>query len=304
MEQYVVLNKEVGETPLSAAEAFRATRPDLKDIPLSYAGRLDPMASGKLLVLIGEECKHQSEYHDLDKEYEFSVLFGITSDTQDVLGRLRALSDVVFASPTTPTPPSANTTSRAPEDSDQDSESVKPGLAALSALEERLIRVAREFVGPLTVPYPLFSAKTVQGKPLHMWTLERRLDEIEIPTRTSHIYELELINMISMFRQEIVKHALEKIETIPPVTDERKALGNDFRRVDVRNDWKAIATSESLPHEYHIATFRCVASSGSYMRTLATLIAEKLGTIGLAWHIHRTKIGTYDQTTGAWKFEY
>jgi tRNA U55 pseudouridine synthase TruB len=40
-----------------------------------------PMASGKLLVLLGEECKHQENYHSLDKEYEFSVLLGIGSDT-------------------------------------------------------------------------------------------------------------------------------------------------------------------------------------------------------------------------------
>jgi tRNA U55 pseudouridine synthase TruB len=33
------------------------------------------------------------------------------------------------------------------------------------------------------------------------------------------------------------------------------------------------------------------------MRTLATIIAEQLGTNGLAWHIHRTTIGTYNKNT-------
>jgi tRNA pseudouridine(55) synthase len=269
MEKYVVLEKAVGETPLSCAEAFRATRPDLAGIPLSYAGRLDPMASGKLLVLIGEECKHQTDYHGLDKEYEFSLLFGISSDTQDVLGRLQ-------------TTPLTNSTVNSTIDSDG------------------LIEVTDGLIGELTFPYPLFSAKTVKGKPLHMWTLEGRLNEIEIPTRTSTIYELELTDIETKPRQEVAAIALQKINTIPEVTDPRKALGADFRRKDVRADWQDVATDFPLPTEYTIAHFRCIASSGAYMRTLATIIAEKLDTTGLAYHIHRTKIGHYNKEKQYW----
>lgn len=305
MHKYVVLEKAVGETPLSCAERWRTTQPDLMGVPLSYAGRLDPMASGKLLVLIDEECKNQTTYHGLDKEYEFSVLFGISSDTQDILGRLRTSSGVAFASPTTPTPPYANTTTDAElDDSRQLSESVRLGLAARSALEESLSRVISELTGPFTFPYPLFSAKTVKGKPLHMWTLEGRLDEIEIPTRTSTIYELELTKIETKPRQEVAAIALQKINTIPEVTDPRKAIGADFRRKDVRADWQDVATDYSLPVEYIIAHFRCVASSGAYMRTLATIIAERLGTTGLAYHIHRTKIGHYNFENKNWDSEY
>jgi tRNA pseudouridine(55) synthase len=269
MQKYVVLEKEVGETPLSCAEKWRATQTDLTGIPLSYAGRLDPMASGKLLVLIGEECKHQTNYHGLDKEYEFSVLFGISSDTQDVLGRLQKT-------------PTANSTISGDD------------------LEEIIV----DLVGELTFSYPLFSAKTVQGKPLHMWTLEGRLDEIEIPTRTSIIYELELTNIETKPRQEVAAIALQKINTIPEVTDPRKALGADFRRKDVRADWQDVAADYTLPTEYTVAHFRCIASSGAYMRTLATIIAEKLGTTGLAYHIHRTKIGLFDEQNMTWTREY
>lgn len=265
MEKYVVLEKEVGETPLSCAEEFRATRLDLVGVPLSYAGRLDPMASGKLLVLIGEECKQQSDYHNLDKEYEFSVLFGISSDTQDVLGRLTPLTSV-------------------------------PDITE-NALEDTV----ESLIGEFTFPYPLFSAKTVKGKPLHMWTLEGRLDEIEIPTRTSTIYELALTDFKILPRQEIVATALQKINSFPEVTDPRKDLGKDFRRADIRIDWQELATDYSLPAEYSVATFRCICSSGAYMRTLATVIAEKCHTTGLAYHIHRTKIGHYNHNNQAWE---
>lgn len=286
MDKYVVLEKEIGETPLSCAERFRAMRPDLLDIPLSYAGRLDPMASGKLLVLIGDECKNQASYHKLDKEYEFSVLFGISSDTHDVLGRLQTVSSVsVF--------PEGGV--RVVDEANHDRG---------KAFESKLSSIANSLIGPLTFPYPLFSAKTVNGKPLHMWTLEGRLSEIEIPIRTSEIYELELTKIETKSRQEVAALALQKINTIPQVTDPRKALGNDFRREDVRADWQDIATDFSLPAEYTIAHFRCVASSGAYMRTLATIIGEKIGTTGLAWHIHRTRIGEYDGDSSKWTSLY
>lgn len=268
MDKYVVLEKLVGETPLSCAEAWRTTRPDLEGIPLSYAGRLDPMASGKLLVLIGEECKHQADYHGLDKEYEFSILFGIASDTHDVLGRLQT-----------------NTDNRAID-------------------EQQVAEVAKRLIGSFTFPYPLFSSKTVKGKPLHMWTLEGRLDEIEIPTRTSEIFELEVTNIEIKPRQEVAALALQKVNSIPEVTDPRKALGADFRRTDVRADWQEAAADYTLPPLYTIAHLRCVASSGAYMRTLATIIARELGTTGLAFHIHRTKIGHYNQEKQAWDQEY
>lgn len=266
MERYILLDKKVGETPLSCAEAWRANNPEYKDVSLAYAGRLDPMASGKLLILIGDECKNQTNYHGLDKGYEFSILFGIESDSLDVLGRL-----------STCTPPTS-----------------------LDDLE----KVATELTGNIELPYPRFSAKTVQGKPLHMWTLEGRLDEIEIPTKESTIYSLELDRIETLSKQDVVEQALAKVNSIPEVTDPKKALGNDFRRVDVRRDWSDVLKNEDLPNEYHIAHFTCLASSGTYMRTLASVIANKLNTCGLAWSIHRTYIGEYDHGSNSWIKEF
>lgn len=293
MEKYITLEKAVGETPLSCAEAYRATHPELAGIPMAYAGRLDPMASGKLLVLLGDECKVQEKYHGLDKEYEFSVLFGIASDTHDVLGRLESCEGRA----------AANTLS----------EGVRLGRAPRSVPEERVLAatlstVSQNLIGPIKLPYPHFSAKTVKNKPLHMWTLEGRLHEIEIPTKASTVYELELTKLETKSRAQVAAEARVKIDTIPPVTDLRKALGNDFRRVDVRKDWAEISSGNfgpvPLSDEYTIAHFRCVASSGTYMRSLADVISKKLDTCGLAWHIHRTKIGTFDIQTHSWTKEF
>ena len=82
----IILNKEVGETPLFVLEKFKRKNKFYGNKKLTYAGRLDPMAEGKLLVLVGKNCNKKEKYLDLDKEYEFEILMDFKSDTQDILG--------------------------------------------------------------------------------------------------------------------------------------------------------------------------------------------------------------------------
>lgn len=257
MRKYAVMEKAVGETPLQALTRYKAAHPELFDVRMAYAGRLDPMASGKLLILIGDECKRQREYHGLDKEYRFEVLFGVGSDTHDVLGLLSFAEHVP--------------TIRGPE----------------------LARIARDLSGTeLALPYPHFSSRTVQGKPLHMWTLEDRLDEIEIPVARTRIHSLALTSLETRTAETVYEAALAKIESIPQVTDERKALGADFRRVDVRTSWQEFLDTHR-GNRFPVASFTCICSSGTYMRSLAAHLGDLFKTPALAASIQRTEVGRY-----------
>lgn len=86
MEKVLKLYKNLGETPLECLERFRSENPEYANEKMTYAGRLDPMAEGLLIALVGEECKNKDVYLGLDKEYVFEVLFGFQSDTYDILG--------------------------------------------------------------------------------------------------------------------------------------------------------------------------------------------------------------------------
>lgn len=262
-EKYVLIEKKVGETPLQCLENWRLTRPDLANEPLAYAGRLDPMASGKLLILIGAECKNQEKYHNLDKSYTFEILFGVSSDSGDILGKVKE-------------------------------DSVRNFFA------EDLIIVLNNLVGEISLPYPIFSSRTVNNKPLHTWAMEDRLHEITIPLRTSTIYKLELKEQSTIKRKKLVEQALQKINSLPQVTDPRKSLGNDFRRPLVRTCWEEINKSGQPDDDFSVVTIDCVASSGTYMRTLAEIIPKKLGASGLAYAIHRSEIGHFSKETNSW----
>jgi len=239
--RYCVVGKRVGETPLQALARVRKALALPQDTKMAYAGRLDPMASGKLLILVGEECKRQDKYFNLDKEYIFEVLRGIKSDTGDILG---VVSE--FAS--------------------------KP-------ISPKALR------GTLTLPYPSFSSMNVLGKPLFQWSLEGRLNEITIPNATTEVYKLDKIDQYELNNTDLLKYVQDKISLLPKVDEETKELGKDFRRREVIKKWEEYLGQHK--HNFVIEKYKCVASSGTYMRTLA----EKLG--GLALSIHRTKIGKY-----------
>lgn len=258
MKKYVVLQKTVGETPLECAEAWRSTQANYTDTPLAYAGRLDPMASGSLLVLIGDECKKQRSYHNLDKSYTVQIVLGVRTDTGDVLG----IPDF-----STPLP--------------------------LQITRAQVSRALTRCTGAVEFPYPHYSSKTVHGKPLHTWALENRLDEIEIPTKQSTIYTNQLRAYSTITADTLYAYVTQKIESIPPVADTRKAIGNDFRRPDIRNAWKRWYQQYASDTAFPYVTIDCVVSSGTYMRTLAEVLAHELGTEGMALHIHRNAIGRY-----------
>lgn len=248
MMKKFMMDKKVGETPLQALERGRKNRRIPSSVPMAYAGRLDPMASGKLLILVGDECKRQKDYHALNKEYEIEILLGISSDTGDILGMTETHS---LTLPTT----------------------------------SEIRNVIASFVGPYTSPYPRFSSKTVDGKPLFQWTLEE--ENVEVPLQNGTIHSIAHKGIRAVSSDWLRRYVMNKIATLTPVTEESKALGRDFRKEEVREVWEKILAT---PAKYSVLKLRVRTSAGVYMRTLAQDIGNKLDTGALALSIRRTKI--------------
>jgi tRNA pseudouridine(55) synthase len=175
VERYVVVQKNEGETPLQTLERYRGLHPELMDVPMTYAGRLDPMASGALIILIGEECKKRDAYTAIDKEYEFEVLFGVSTDTGDILGIIR------------------------------DADVHTPDVASLSD-------VLRPDV--YLLPYPAFSSKTVGGTPLFQYALDGTLDTIEIPQTEMTIRSVTFLGAQEMKAEDIRNDVIRRLAKV------------------------------------------------------------------------------------------
>ncbi len=262
MKRYATIYKEVGETPLMALE--RLKREENIDAPASYAGRLDPMAEGKLLILLGEECKRQKEYTSLDKEYEIEVLFDIGSDTGDALGIVSY---------------SARDT--------HDTAAVKDVVQKERGIHSRT--------------YPAYSSKTVSGKPLFLHALEGSLGDIEIPEHIEQIYAISVLKEERVSADALLERVEAFLKKAPTSDEPSKVLGADFRIEEVKKSWEN-AWKESGDREFLIVTLRVACASGTYMRSLAGRLGEALGTKALALSIKRTKIGKHH--FGLWVKEY
>lgn len=159
MNTVCVVYKPPFVTPLEALDEFRKTNPEYQNATLGYAGRLDPLAQGLLLILVNDENKKRKEYERMPKEYTCKALLGIATDSYDYMG--------IF----TQTPQSLQ---------------INP--------KDKLQEILPSFIGKQQQPYPLYSSARVNGKPLYYWAREKKTD-IQIPTKQIEIYELTCTNV-------------------------------------------------------------------------------------------------------------
>jgi len=171
----LLLHKKEGETPLQALEGFRSTHKKYKDTKMTYAGRLDPMAKGLLLVLAGEETRSKEKYLKLDKEYEFGVLFGFATDTYDILGKVTRSH-------------------------------ILKNIGMLT-LEKLIKSNLKYFKGKFIQKYPLYSSKTVQGKQLFEYG--RAGIEVEAPEREVSVKQIKLLKIKTISGVKLL-HNIEK----------------------------------------------------------------------------------------------
>lgn len=177
------VNKKEGETPLEALEVFRNKNKIGKDVPMTYAGRLDPMAEGVLILLAGEECKNKDKYLGLDKEYEFEVLFGFSTDTYDILGKVNNKADPA---------------------------SLK--FRRVDELNKLIKKNLKYFKGKIVQKYPMYSSKTVAGKHLHEYAREG--EEVEAPEREVEVKSLKFLKLKKISRKILLKNIEKRIALV------------------------------------------------------------------------------------------
>lgn len=96
MHGWLILDKPVGPGSTQIVSAVkRALRAgSYPRVKVGHGGTLDPLASGVLPVALGEATKLAGRMLDSDKEYEFTIRFGVETSTLDAEGAVIATSDV------------------------------------------------------------------------------------------------------------------------------------------------------------------------------------------------------------------
>lgn len=85
MDGFIIINKPKGIT--SHDVCFRLKK-ELHINKIGHSGTLDPLATGVLVVAIGKATKLINYLEKQNKKYIADVLFGIDTDTYDILGKI------------------------------------------------------------------------------------------------------------------------------------------------------------------------------------------------------------------------
>jgi tRNA pseudouridine55 synthase len=209
MENVINIYKEIGKTPLEKIKEFKDKYPEYADKKIAYAGRLDPMAHGVLILLVEPETKNRKNYERLDKVYSFKMMFGVETDTYDLLGLITKTYKHVKVN------------------------------------KIYLERAASHFVGELKQKYPPYSSARVNGKPLFKWAREGKLKEVKIPEKKVSVYSIKVQNY-DYFEPEIIKGKIkEKINFVKGDFRQRDILAGWEKYFTAQKDNVTIAELEA-----------------------------------------------------------
>jgi len=227
--------KPIGKTPLEVVESVKSNY-----TKISYAGRLDPMAHGTLLLLTDEDCNNQSKYNNLNKIYRFKLLVGIETDTNDVLGLVVS------------------------NNTDID----------MLALRDKIHSLQGEHV----LPYPVFSSKRYNGKPLWYYGKHNKTNEIkEFPRQKIVVNSIKILSGYEIGTTDLLKYVKNKINMMDKT--------HDFRQERILNRWDDIKYMN-----YKIIEIETDVGSGTYIRGLSRHISSVLNISTLCLDILRTSI--------------
>ncbi len=156
IEGILLIDKKEGITSYDVIRKLKKVLP--KGQKIGHAGTLDPFATGLLIILLGKSTKLMNNVLKLRKEYEVTVEFGYSTDTQDITGRKVNISKDLKRIP-----------------------------------KEKIEEMIKDrFLGKISQLPPQYSAKKVKGKKAYEYAREGK--KIDLKPKEIEIYEFDIIN--------------------------------------------------------------------------------------------------------------
>lgn len=258
-----VIYKKIGKTPLQCLKENFST----KEKKYRYIGRLDPLASGLMVVLEGDECRDVvlvNKYLNSDKEYKYSFFVGASTDTFDALGLITSGEEVNFYQNT--------------------------DASSKQKLKQIMDETVNSLRGQIVIPYPPYSSKTIQGIPLFVYARLGKIKDIILPKKKIHIKEHRILKTYSLSKEKLKEIILNNISSVE----------GDFRQEKIKSGWINFFNKTKI-NTFEVFELKISATSGTYVRRLVDLISKKINIPLTTLSIERTKIDKFSKETDIFK---
>ena len=146
MDGVYLISKRIGESMGQLVERFRSAQNVGAEVSITFAGRLDPLAEGLCILLVGSFVHEKEKYLAYDKTYTGTFVAGIATDTYDIAGI--------------------------------------PTFRSLITGKQEILQEIKNWTTHTNQEYPMYSSKPVDGKPLWMWARDGMVPRSGMPSRT------------------------------------------------------------------------------------------------------------------------
>lgn len=174
---------------------------ELNKKKVCICGKLDPMARGELLLLFDEECKNMNLFINKRKVYQWQILWGLKTDTEDTLGVLLENKKI--------------------------------------ELDLNLVNNSiKKYIGTYKQNYHHYSSihvknKNNERKALWEWSLLKRLNEVIIPNKVVNVSYIKLLKTEIKCFNSLKKNIIDNISNIKgnfrqnQIIEQWKSFSND-----------------------------------------------------------------------------
>jgi tRNA pseudouridine55 synthase len=152
---------------------------------------------------------------------------------------------------------------------------------SIQNFEKEIKTNLKYFKGNLKQKYPIYSSKSVKGKPLFSYA--RSGEDVEIPEKEIFIKKI-LLTKVSKINSDKLFINIEK---------RIKKVKGDFRQKEILKIWKNKLLNKKSSSLFYVADFKLECSSGTYVRQIANSLGGTIGIPALALYIKRTKVGRF-----------
>lgn len=154
-EQIILIDKPKG---ITSFDVIRRLRRKLGVRKMGHAGTLDPLASGLMIVAVGDGTKELSNYIKLPKEYIAEILVGERRSTGDMEGVVVEEKEV----------------------------------KKLDLDKEKIKKILRNIEGEIELPVPVYSAIKEKGE--RLYKKARKGEKVIPPKKKMRVIKAELLN--------------------------------------------------------------------------------------------------------------
>lgn len=226
MDGILLVDKEEGVTSRDVVNTLSHIFNTKK---IGHTGTLDPIATGVLVVCIGNSTKLVEILSSDDKEYVATIKLGLKTDTGDITGNVIERKDYNFTT-------------------------------------KNLEEILKSFIGKITQIVPIYSAVKVNGKKLYQYA--RNNEQVDLPKRNVFIKTIELLNfeddeitfktIVSKgtYIRSLIDDICTKLNTVGTMKDLRRTRQGKYKIEDcktleeIENNYYQIITKEEILKDY------------------------------------------------------